>query len=330
MKKLFVLFGALLVVLFTNSCQEPIEQDTLLLESEVVYFAEYINLSNQRIMADFEAVPRRCRVVKRYRPKGEVYRVSVDVANPANAAFAVVDFGEPLFTGKNPSFNQLIENQNLKMVPVKQGNGKGGKKDASLELEFSSEEFLFKADKNNQTLKFTVTLVDVKGNDLNSQTYQVTIGPESKKPTEILADEVKGFEPSIDVKSAVFLLGKSEIPGVFSLATELTFLADGPSSEYISKSAKKVAYTILSVNGKGGFSSDKLVFDINQIKQENLRVLTNFAILLGGSNSSDSRYSGDPEVSSKVILELLDDAGKPLEFKKGITALTLEVKHQLR
>ena len=54
-------------------------------------------------MADFEAVPRRCRVVKRYRPKTEIYRTIAVVSNDPEQVvqYVQVDFLEP-FDGAKP------------------------------------------------------------------------------------------------------------------------------------------------------------------------------------------------------------------------------------
>lgn len=330
MKRIPFIFTILLFLVFTNSCQQNEEVSPQIENLEQIFEAKLIFSEDFRIEPDkFGGSVRRCRVMKRYRPKGEIYRILVDVENPANVAFAAVDFGEPVFTGKNPSFNSLIENKAIRLLPSKTNQGNGQKGSSSFELEFSSEDFLFASNKTNQTLKFSLELYDLDANSRTSQIYQVTLADTGKRPSETVADETKTAEPVLDVKSALFVLSKSTKPGEFTVDTELTLVGDEASVELVKKSAKKIAYTILGVSGKGAFSSEELVFDINQVKTEGLRVATNFAILLSGSDK-ESSYSGDPETSSKVRVRLLDEAGKELEFKKGVTDLTLEAKHLLR
>jgi hypothetical protein len=322
MKKFQILLASLLFSVLISACNDNHLQEPLSITADVFYEAQLLSFEGYRITSETPKV-RRCRVVKRYRPKGEVYRTVVVVENPSNAAFAVVDFGEPLFTGKNPSFNQLIENQNLKMVQIKQGNGNGGKKDAPLEVEFSSDEFLFKEDKNNQTLKFIVSLFDVNGNELNSQVYQVTLSDTGKKPTEQEATENNSLELSI--QSLGLVMTKSEFPGQFSVSTEFKMLTPRRNKKVKQLARKAVLSMKKASDTKDFFSSEVMEFELIFLEDSGDALFAK-----GVSSLKPYFFVGNTSGETKVSLQFLDEFGKLLEFTDGVTSLEMLAKHELR
>ncbi|MFN4000380.1 ribosomal protein L7/L12 [Algoriphagus sp.] len=169
----------LLLFLLFSCVQETGTNQDLLLEQEEVFYAELIPVNgNKRIKADFEAVPRRCRVVKRYRAKGEVYRVEAEVEN--NGTFssytllAVFDKNE---NGSNPQINPI------KLAPVK-SKGKNGK-----DIEVHSPEFGFTGDTDGQTYIFSLDFIK-DGQTVYSQKYSITFNEDGKNKETAVGKEV--------------------------------------------------------------------------------------------------------------------------------------------
>ena len=159
-------------------------------------------------MADFEAVPRRCRVIKRYRPKGEIYRILVDVPNNSNMsnAFAEIIFDKK--EGEAPLSSETI------ILNTVKSQGKNGK-----DIEMQSEEFESKANSENQTYTFTLKLYDNDKNFLGSQRYSVTFGENSKKPQTNFAILLSGDTETKSIEIGVEKEGdKLPTSGFFNLA----------------------------------------------------------------------------------------------------------------
>lgn len=124
--------------------------------------------------ADFEAIPRRCRVVKRYRAKGEVYRIIVDVNNSSNWQNGSIEIlFEPKEGQPKPTAEPII------LKPIK-SKGKNGK-----DIEFESEDFEFSGETAKQTYVFTLVINNNEGKPLSKFQYTVSFGEESKGVQEV-------------------------------------------------------------------------------------------------------------------------------------------------
>jgi hypothetical protein len=119
--------------------------------------------------ADFEAVPRRCRVVKRYRAKGEVYRIIVDVNNNSNWQNGSIEIlFEPKEGQPKPTTEPII------LKPIK-SKGKNGK-----DIEFESDEFEFSGDVSNTKYNFFVLVKNSNKEVLKKFQYVIEFGAASK------------------------------------------------------------------------------------------------------------------------------------------------------
>jgi len=134
------------------------------------HFKDEVNSVN----LDVDSVPRRCRVVKRYRPKGEVYKINVEVNNNTSWQNGSIEIlFEPKEGQAKPTTEQII------LKPIK-SKGKNGK-----DLEFESEEFEFSGTTAKQTYAFTLVLNNNDGKPLAKFQYTVSFGEESKGVQEI-------------------------------------------------------------------------------------------------------------------------------------------------
>lgn len=158
--------------------------------------------------ADVESVPRRCRVVKRYRPNTDrIYRIAVDVPNNSNFtnAFAEVTFHEK--EGQDPLSTETVVLNTIK------SKGKNNK-----DIEMESDEFKFAGNSENKTYTFTLKLYDNNKNLVETQRYSVSFGENSKKPQTnfaILLGATKVNSLKIDVEKEGDKLPES---GTFDLS----------------------------------------------------------------------------------------------------------------
>ena len=134
------------------------------------HFKDEVNSVN----ADVDSVPRRCRVVKRYRPTGEVSKMIVEMNNnPSWQNGSIEIIFEPKEGQAKPTTEQII------LKPIK-SKGKNGK-----DIEFESEEFEFSGTTANQTYVFTLVINNNEGKPLAKFQYSVSFGEESKGVQEV-------------------------------------------------------------------------------------------------------------------------------------------------
>jgi hypothetical protein len=126
------------------------------------------------VNADVDSVPRRCRVIKRYRSKGEVYKIIVQLNNnPSWQNGSIEILFEPKEGQAKPTKEQII------LKPIK-SKGKNRK-----DIEFESAEFEFSGATANQTYVFTLVSNDNEGKPLDKFQYTVSFGEESKGVQEV-------------------------------------------------------------------------------------------------------------------------------------------------
>lgn len=123
------------------------------------------------IMADFEATPRRCRIVKRYRAKGEVYRIVVNTPNTPNTIGGTVAVS---FAASDASLK--APDGTLVATPIK-SQGRNGK-----EIEVETPEFELGGKVAGKTLTIRLESRNRAGKVLDVVYYDVVLGPESKQP----------------------------------------------------------------------------------------------------------------------------------------------------
>lgn len=152
------------------------QQDLGLAESPQPEQVSSSNNSEIILFADVDSVPRRCRVVKRYRPKGEVYRIAVDTPNQ-NFGSVSVSFYEAL--GKpNPESNQF------EMNAIK-SQGRNGK-----DIEWETGDISFSG-KAEGTYVFEIVILDAKGNEVDAQLYKTDFSSDRNGRTQLTTLEGK-------------------------------------------------------------------------------------------------------------------------------------------
>jgi len=130
--------------------------------------------------ADVDSLPRRCRVIKRYRPKGEVYRIAVDVPNHANYTNATAEVVFEKKEGQAPLSHTTI------LLNTVRSKGKDGK-----DIELESDEFDFDGSSDNQTYRFTLKLYDNSKKLIETVRYDLTFKAGSKEPQTVFAVQVQ-------------------------------------------------------------------------------------------------------------------------------------------
>jgi hypothetical protein len=122
----------------------------------------------------FPSIPRRCRVVKRYRPTGEVSKMVVEMNNNPSWRNGSIEILFESSEGQaKPKTNPII------LKPIK-SIGKNGK-----DIEFESDEFEFSGETANQTYVFTLVINNNEGKPLAKFQYSVSFGEESKGVQEV-------------------------------------------------------------------------------------------------------------------------------------------------
>lgn len=214
--------------------QETETNQDLLLEQEDVFFAELIPVDvNSRIMSETPKI-RRCRVVKRYRPKGEVYRVEADVENDGTFSsytlLAVFDKNE---NGSNPQINPI------KLAPVK-SKGKNGK-----DIEVHSPEFGFTGNTDGQTYIFSLDLTK-DGQTVNTQKFSVTFAKDGKNNETAIGNEAIVAEYDVILTSigSDKLKIVKEVKTILGLGIKLNDINSESSDEEILKLISNTPYKL--------------------------------------------------------------------------------------
>lgn len=123
------------------------------------------------IMAENPPITRRCRVVKRYRAKGEVYRILVNTPNTSNTLGGTVAVS---FAASDASLK--APDGTLVATPIK-SQGRNGK-----EIEVETPEFELGGNVAGKTLTIRLKARNREGKVEDVVYYEVPLGPESKQP----------------------------------------------------------------------------------------------------------------------------------------------------